>query len=1001
MGFFMDNIKQKNILYFILYFLVLNHLILFGLDPEKPIHQNIQTVWTSNQGLPSDNITSVLQDNKGYIWIGTFNGLVKFEGIKFKVFSHNSQNGFKSNSATVIFEDSKKTLWIGTNGNGLAAYKKNEFTMFTMENGLVSNYINTISEDDSGNIWIGTRKGLNLLNESWKISTLDYLEIKNESINIAYKDQNGKMLIAAGKSGLFEVFENRLKQTKYSKFLKNFEILSILDDKNGKIWIGTKNNGLFIYNDGKLKSYPVLDNINVKTVNTIKYGNKKSVWICTDSGIFRFYNNNFSAYTEKSGLSNNQVVDFYEDLEGNAWIATSRGGLIKLSESKFYSISKKHGLIHNTTNVIMNDKDGNYWIGTDKGLSLYRNSSFLDHPLTKKMSNIRVRHIIQDSSDKIWVCTYSKLGIVSFADGKIKSYSTENGLSSNRCRFVLEDKDGKIWVGTSNGLNTIVNNRIINYTKKDGLNDNYILSLFRDSRENIWITTNGGGVNLFKNDNFISYSTKDGLASDVVFSVFEDSRSTLWFATNNGLSRYKNNKFLNYSVEDGLFGNAVFQILEDRKGKFWMTADIGIFTAELVDMEHFAERKLNKIKMKLYDNLDGLPGASTPVSWGIHNKNGEIWFPTLNGVANLNTLALISNQFKPPVFIEEILVDNRKYSPDNSLILKPDYKRITINFAALSFVVPDKVKFKYILEGFDDDWSDISTERHASYTILPPGNYNFRVIAVNNDGLWNKDGISFKIIQKPYFYQTIWFNLLLILIFFFIVFAVFIFRIRNLRKNKLKLETLVQQRTKEISIQKNEIIQKNSELEIQQKQLAESKLNLEQANKILNKLSVTDSLTGLSNRRKFDEFLYKEWGRNTRRKSPISLLMIDVDYFKYYNDEYGHHAGDMCLKSVAEALINSLHRSSDLIARYGGEEFAAVLPDSDMRSAFVVAERIREEIKKKNIKHEKSSVDSILTVSIGVATEIPLVDYEYIELLKRADEALYRAKTEGRNRVSF
>ncbi len=952
---------------------------LYGLSPNKPIHQNMQTTWSSKQGLPSDNITDVLQDKRGFIWIGTFNGLVKFDGVHFEIFTHKTRKDFKSNSATKLFEDSKGRMWIGTNGNGLAKYKDNKFTMYTIEKGLLSNYINAICEDNYGMIWIGTRKGLVYLDQSGKISVPSINGLKNNLVTMIYKDLNGKMLFAFEKSGLYELSPEGIIKSVYNNPMKKHIVLSILMEKKDKIWFGTRDNGLYVLEKGSLKHFPILDNIRVKTINNIKLGKLGSIWICSDSGLFRFYEGKYTSYTEKNGLSNNQTVGLYEDKEGNAWIATSRGGLIKLSESKFYTISTRHGLAHDTVNAIMRAKNGDYWIGTDRGISIYNDGNFLDNPLLEKLSKIRIRHIIQDSTGKIWLCTYSKLGVVTYFKGSIKTYSKDDGLSSNRCRFALEDKDGRIWIGTANGLNSIMDGKIRTYLKKDGLEDTYILSLFNDSKNNMWVGTNGGGASVLKKEKFTSYSKKDGLASDLVFSIFEDSKNNLWFTTNNGLSRYRNGTFINYSVKDGLIGNAVFQILEDPTGKFWMTADIGIFTADINDMDAFANRKLDKVNMTLYNSSDGLIGSSTPVSWGIQTSDSQIWFPTLKGIAIVDTVSLSTNMHKPPVFITSINVDNKKYSSKKPLILKPDYKRINIDFTALSFVVPEKVKFKYLLEGFDDDWSKTTSRRSASYTTLPPGNYTFKVIAVNNDGIWNMESAQIKIIQKPYSYQTIWFTLLLVLVFFILVFIVFFLRIRSLRQSELKLEKLIIERTKE---------------------LVNSKSELEKANKILNRISITDSLTGLPNRRKFDAYLSSEWKRSIRLQKPISIILIDIDFFKTYNDEYGHQAGDNCLQKIASALSNSIKRSSDLMARYGGEEFVAILPESDKNAAITVAERIKKNVENLKLKHEKSSVAAFVTVSSGTSTTIPGHKDLCETLLKKSDTALYRSKSDGRNRVS-
>ncbi len=758
----------------------------------------MHTVWTAKDGLPSDSINDILQDRDGYIWIGTFNGLVRFDGINFTTFSKYEDHGFESNSVTALLEGAEGNLWIGTNGEGIARYSDNKFIMFNNSD-LKDKVIKSFSIDKSGSLWIGTGNGL-LKSDNNGVTSIPLNGMfREKSIEMIYHDREGLLWVSTMEGGVKVFFEEKIKKTPVLNKINNIVITSILKDKHKNTWIGTKNQGLFLMKRGVLSSLEDHKFFRAKTITSILSGVHGCIWIGTDSGLFRYYDDKFHQYSEKNGLSNNQVSKILEDKEGNIWIATSRGGLNKLSEGKFTSLTSKQGLTHDKVNSILQVNDNTYWIGTDGGLSVLNNGIFANLKITDYLKGVRIRHINKDSTGKIWISTYSDLGIVSVFKGRIKNYTTEKGLTSNRCRVSIEDSKGEIWVGTSNGLNLIENNsKIKTFTKRDGLSDNYILSIFEDSRENLWIMTNGGGISILKDGIFKILRVEDGLASNIVFRAYEDSDNVIWISTSKGLSRYDRKNFFNFSEKNGLPEIAIFQVLEDSEGRLWMIAESGIYTINKHALNRIVTGKSQFTKITLYNDHDGLLDSPTPVSWAIRSSKGVNWFPTLMGIASIDTFNIPINKKPPPLLIEMIKVDNKNYSPLQIKVLSPNYKRITFAYTALSYVIPHKVQYVYKLEGFDEGWSKLTTKREVSYTTLPSGEYTFRVKAVNNDGIWNTDDTKVKFRQKPFFYKTLWFNVLIILAIIGILALLLGFRIRTLRKRAEELEKQVAERTAEL-----------------------------------------------------------------------------------------------------------------------------------------------------------------------------------------------------------
>ena len=803
---------MKALLYFIIFSVFL--IQLYGLSPQTPLQQSMHSTWTARDGLPSDTINDIIQDCSGYIWIGTFNGLVRFDGINFVTFSKHKESGFESNSVTSLLEGVDGTLWIGTNGEGLARYAENEFKMFN-EGELENTVIKSLVMDESGLLWIGTGNGLVTLDRTDTVSTPLNGTYDNKGIEMIYLDNKGQLWISTTDGGI-SVYSKGIKINIAG--LDHFSdkvVTSVITDKNRVIWIGTKSNGLFAVDNGSLIDFSREKQISAKTITSILQGLNGCVWITTDSGLFRFSKNQFHQYSERDGLSDNQVSKVMEDKEGSIWIATTRGGLNKLSDGKFVMLTTMQGLIHDKVNAVFQEENNTLWIGTDGGLSVLKNNMFLSLNIIDYLKGTRIRHINKDSRNRIWICTYSDLGIVSFDKGKIQNITVSEGLTGNRCRVSLEDHHGNIWIGTSNGLNLLdKRSAITSFTKTDGLADNYVLSLFEDSEKKLWITTNGGGISILENGKFRTIKAADGLLSNIVFRIYEDSEHVKWISTSRGISRYDGKHFFNFTGKNGLPENAVFQILEDRKGRFWLIAEPGIYIVGKNTLNQIASGKSQHTKVTLYNNLDGLLDSPTPVSWAAESKEGIIIFPTLMGVASIDTLNIPINEKPPPLLIEMVKVDNRNFSPLQLKILSPNYKRLTFGYTALSYVIPHKVQYKYILEGFDEDWSPLTTRREVSYTTLPPGDYTFRVKAVNNDGVWNTGDVFLSFSQKPFFYQTLWFFIVTFLLVIGVIALLFGMRIRTLRKRGIELEKQVAERTAELRTTDRIVANINKEIHI-------------------------------------------------------------------------------------------------------------------------------------------------------------------------------------------
>jgi signal transduction histidine kinase len=356
-------------------------------------------------------------------------------------------------------------------------------------------------------------------------------------------------------------------------------------------------------------------------------------------------------------------------------------------------------------------------------------------------------------------------------------------MSDNEVLAIAEGRRG-LWVGTAAGLNLFDGKNFTVFTTRDGLSNDSVWALLEDRAGDLWIGTDGGGLNRFRDGAFYAYKSGDGFSSDIVLSLYEDRAGDLWIGTSGGLSRYRNGQFTSYTTREGLFDDVIFQILEDDSDNLWMSCNKGVFRVSKSELNDFAEGKRKSITSVSYGTADGMSsrecnGGIQPAGW--KSRDGRLWFPTIKGAVVIDPNKLRINEQPPPVTIEQVIVDGQATGPSADLRLEPGARRLEFHYAGLSFLSSEKVRFKHKLEGYDNEWIDAGTRREAIYNNLAPGSYVFRVVACNNDGVWNEAGASFGFYLKPRFYQTYWFYLACALAISLLVWALYRLRIRQIR----------------------------------------------------------------------------------------------------------------------------------------------------------------------------------------------------------------------------
>ena len=736
--------------------------VVFALTPKNVITQYAHETWTTEDGLPQNSINDILQTRDGYLWVATFGGLVRFDGAQFMVFDR-SIEGIKSQRIKALYEDKKGTLWAATEDGMLIRYRDGKFTTYTLQDGLPSEEAFRIEEDDESNLWI-IERGVVV-----KFNGENFVSYRRESFlrpNAQDDERYSRYKVWWNYDAAeLQCFLKGRMQTYLLPELSSVQIVNVDTDNKGNLWIQTKGAGIFRLQDEQLKHLTTREGLpsNDLTAYFLEDSNG-NLWVADHK--------NHSLYRIKNGET--QLIRtfapfwlavLYEDREGTVWIGTA-SGLYQMCEAAITLYTRRNGLSWNETYSVFQDRAGAIWIGTwGGGVNKYENGRFLSYQKAEGLPSYNITSIYQDHSGRLWVGANG--GVSYFDNGRFKPYEDKYGFLKRDVWAIQQDRAGDFWFATDAGLVKLKDGNLTEYTTKDGLSHNVIRSLFEDHRGTLWIGTDQGLTRL-RNEVFTAYTERDGFIGNQVRAIYEDSEGVLWIGTyDGGLYRMRDEQLTRYTTKDGLHDNGVFAILEDDKGNFWMSCNRGIYRVSRQELNDFAEGKIRSITSVVYGTKDGLGtlecnGGRQPSS--LKTRDNKLWFPTMAGVAVINPSALQINLQPPPVIIEEFHSVDETIDFPSSVEIAPIQESFEIRYTAPSFVKPEYIKFKYKLEGLDNDWVDAGTRRVAYYNYVPPGEYMFTVIAANSDGVWNQTGRAIHIIVMPYWWERRWVQAFMIFI---------------------------------------------------------------------------------------------------------------------------------------------------------------------------------------------------------------------------------------------
>ena len=730
-----------------------------ALDPDRTIDQYIHDSWQVDEGLPYGGVLAIVQTPDGYLWLGTEEGLVRFDGVHFDVFSSDNTPQMKNNYISSLLVDRSGNLWAGTLGGGLLRFRDGQFTCFTKNQGLSEDYVLPLFEDRRGDLWVGTSFGLNRFRDGRFVSYFRTDGLADDVVSAICEDRHGDLWIGTGK-GL-----NRMRGDEFALFttrsgLSHDTIRTIHEDRQGDLWIGT-DGGLTRIHDGRFSSFTSGQGLLHESVLSIFQDRQLNLWIGTGAGLNCLREGRILTCRDREGIGHEMIWSIFEDREENLWIG-SGWGLNRLKNGKFVTVTRSQGLADDYVLPICGDRRGRIWIGTRRGLNCLANGRVTLFSTRHGLADDVIISLWVDRQGMVWAGTGKGLSR-QVSEHRFITYTIADGLGDNDIRAIYQDRNGDMWAGTGKGVSRFRHGRFVSFGKKQGMTDDHVLAIVEDRRGDVWLGTRGYGLKRFRNGEFDTFTSADGLASDFVLAIHEDRSGNLWIATSSGLNRLSAaGRWTTYSRRDGLGDDGVLAILEDNRGFLWLSCEKGIFRISLQELDDFASGRIRFIHSLFFDKIDGMitsrcNGFTQPAAW--RGQDGRLWFPTPRGAVVIDPGRLQLNRQPPPVFIQKVRVDGRELpiAPGPPARLAPGRKKIEFFFTALSFVAPQRVRFRCRLEGFDADWVELGMQRNAYYTNIPGGEYRFQVLACNNDGFWSSTAAEFRFYLQPFFYQRWWF----------------------------------------------------------------------------------------------------------------------------------------------------------------------------------------------------------------------------------------------------
>jgi ligand-binding sensor domain-containing protein/signal transduction histidine kinase len=766
-----------------------------ALDANRSMSDYIRDRWGADQGFPGGPVYAIAQTADGYLWIGTEKGLVRFDGLNFHLFSPKNSAALTAGPILDLMTDAEGNLWIRPQSRNMLRYRDGTFQ-----------------------------------------DVMPDLDSAHSGVTAMCRGPKGEALFAVRTTGTFMYSGGRFEKLLSTAGRSNLLVISMAKTGDGNVWMGTRDAGLFFMSQEQ--SVDITKGLPDRKINCLLAGDERELWIGTDNGVVRWNGDEATKAGVPDSLDHIQALAMTRDRESNIWIGTGKG-LLRLNASGVSSLAEADQGSTGTVNTIFEDREGNLWVGSTRGIERLRDSAFMTFSISRALSSEGNGAVYVDAEGRIWFAPsdgglyWQKAG----QTGQVKNAGLDKDVI-----YSLTGSKGELWIGRRRGGLTHLRYNdgsftTETYTQAEGLAQDSIYAVHQSRDQTVWAGSISGGVSRFKDGKFTTYTAANGLASNTVTAILESSDGTMWFATANGLSSLRQDNWTIYRGLEGLPPGSVNCLLEDSSGAIWMGTDNGIAVLRSGEIEvprevpeslhepilgvaedrngwlwistsnHILRADRDKLlsgvasqaDVREFGLADGLRSAG-----GIKRHRsvvmdalGRIWLSTNRGLSVVDPKQVADHSVPAMVHIEGVAADGSVIDLQGAVRIPGARQRITFSYAGLSLSVPERVRFRYKLDGFDQDWSEPVATREAVYTNLSPGAYRFRVIASNSDGLWNglESAIQFEI--EPLFWQTWWFRLSCVMVAGLAILAFYRLRLHRLtRQLNVRFEERLAERTR-------------------------------------------------------------------------------------------------------------------------------------------------------------------------------------------------------------
>jgi signal transduction histidine kinase/ligand-binding sensor domain-containing protein len=716
-----------------------------------------QVIWQERDGLPQNTVVAIATARDGYLWLGSYEGAVRFDGVRFTLFKPGTTAGIGNSFVTSLLDRRDGDLWLGTYGGGVSRLSGGRFTQYTSREGLSSDFVWCLFEDHAGTLWIGTDGGgVNAFNQGRVISYTIAHGLPSNVVRAIVDDGNGGVLVGTSR-GIARITDGRVSPYEARADVTHSTISTLARSPDGSVWVAPMIGGLYRVDARGVTEFGPAHGLANDRVESLFAGDEGRMWVGTSqNGLFTYAAGHFEHYAPVDGLPGARVPVMARGVDGGLWIGTD-GGLVRFKQPRVTVYTQRDGVAGDFIGGIFQDVEGSVWVETGEGLTRFVNGAFKTFTTNDGVPGGRIR--LAYGADR-FPLVYSRSGLARWIHDRFVLAKDVAGLPWDRVAVVVEDHAGTLWLGIHDGgVIRVRDGHATHLTTKDGLSDDAVEALFEDRQGSLWVGTLSNGVTRIAHGQMTSWSTRDGLAANHVKVFYQDASGILWIGTHGGgLSRFKDGRFATISTRQGLYNDQIFQILEDDDANLWMNCNSGIWRTSLKQLNEVADGHRTAVESFAYGTADGMlssEGVGANLA-GWKMRDGSLWFPTTKGIVAIDPRRRDTDP--PRVLIEGVTIDREPIAAGAPVRLAPGQESLEIQYTGLNWSRPQAIRFKFRLIGLDRDWVDAGSRRTAYYSHLSPGSYTFNVTADNGDGVWDPTGKTLSIVVLPRVYQTWWFR---------------------------------------------------------------------------------------------------------------------------------------------------------------------------------------------------------------------------------------------------